>query len=91
MELLRRTHKQPQLFGSFLKRCLFIKDTTTPNPHSRKFLPGKPVMTDGSTMDFSHMKYTHISPMARNLFAIDGITRVFYGKDFISVTKEEQV
>ena len=42
-------------------------------------------MTDGSTMDFSHMKYTHISPMARNLFGIDGITRVFYGKDFISV------
>jgi len=48
-------------------------------------------MTDGSTMDFSHMKYTHISPMARNLFGIDGITRVFYGKDFISVTKEELV
>ena len=37
------------------------------------------------------MKYTHISPMARNLFGIDGITRVFYGKDFISVTKEELV
>jgi Fe-S cluster biogenesis protein NfuA len=54
-------------------------------------MPGKPVMKDGSTMDFSHMKYTHISPMARNLFGIDGITRVFYGKDFISVTKEELV
>ena len=42
-------------------------------------------------MDFSHMKYTHISPMARHLFGIDGIIRVFYGKDFISVTKEESI
>lgn len=90
MELLFRNTKKPQIFGSILKRCLFIKDATTPNPHSRKFMPGKPVMTEG-TMDFSHMKYTHISPMARNLFGIDGITRVFYGKDFISVTKEEAV
>ena len=46
-------------------------------------------MTDGGTLDFSAMRYTHISPMARNLFNIDGVTRVFYGKDFISVTKEE--
>ena len=72
-------------------RNLFIKDASTPNPHSRKFIPGKPVMKDSSTMDFSHIKYTHISPMARTLFNVDGINRVFYGKDFISVSKEENV
>ena len=71
-------------------RYLFIKDTNTPNPNSRKFMPGKPVMTDGGTMDFSALRFTHISPMARKLFGIEGINRVFYGKDFISVTKNEE-
>ena len=42
-------------------------------------------------MDFSNIRYTHISPMARQLFGIEGITRVFYGKDFISVSKEEDL
>ena len=72
-------------------RNLFIKDAKTPNPNSRKFIPGKPVMTDNGTMDFSHIRYSHVSPMARKLFGIDGVTRVFYGKDFISVTKEENL
>lgn len=42
------------------------------------------------TMDFSAIRFTHVSPMARNLFMINGVARVFYGKDFISVTKEEE-
>lgn len=40
-------------------------------------------------MDFSSIRFTHISPMARKLFAIEGVIRVFYGKDFISVTKKD--
>ena len=72
-------------------RNLFIKDAATPNPLSRKFIPGKPVMPDSGTMDFSHVRYTHISPMARKLFSVDGVSRVFFGKDFISITKEESV
>ena len=79
------------LFLPITARGLFIKDANTPNPHSRKFIPGKPVMEDGGTMDFSHIKYTHISPMARQLFQIDGVTRVFFGNDFISVSKEENL
>ena len=39
-------------------------------------------------MDFSNIRYTTISPLARQLFQIDGVTRVFFGNDFISVTKE---
>ena len=70
---------------------MFIKDTPTPNPNSRKYLPGKPVMEDGGTMDFSSIRYTHVSPMARKLFGIDGVTRVFYGKDFVTVTKEDNL
>jgi hypothetical protein len=54
-----------------------------------KYTPGKPVTGSDITMDFSAMKYTHVSPMARKLFLINGVLRVFYGRDFISVTKEE--
>ena len=42
-------------------------------------------------MDFSNIRYTTISPLARQLFQIEGITRVFYADDFISVTKEEKL
>ena len=42
-------------------------------------------------MDFSSIRFTHISPLARKLFQIDGIVRVFYGKDFISVTKKDDL
>lgn len=43
------------------------------------------------TMDFSSIRFTHISPLARKLFQIEGIVRVFYGKDFISVTKKDDL
>jgi hypothetical protein len=54
-----------------------------------KFLPGQPVMRDG-TMDFVSARFTHASPLARKLFTIDGVTRVFYGKDYISIAKKEE-
>ena len=43
------------------------------------------------TMDFSSIRFTHISPLARRLFQIDGVTRVFFGRDFISVTKKDEL
>jgi NFU1 iron-sulfur cluster scaffold homolog, mitochondrial len=43
------------------------------------------------TMDFSSIRFTHVSPLARRLFQIEGIVRVFYGKDYISVTKKEDL
>ena len=42
-------------------------------------------------MDFSSIRYTEVSPLARQLFQVDGVTRVFFGSDFISVTKEENL
>ena len=74
-----------------MRRMLFIRTSTTPNPHSLKFIPGKPVTGDGSTMDFSAVRYATISPLAMQLFQIEGITRVFYGNDFLSVTKVEDL
>lgn len=45
-------------------RNLFIQTQNTPNPASLKFVPGKPVTGDGTTMDFSSIRYTTISPLA---------------------------
>lgn len=42
-------------------------------------------------MDFSNIRYTTISPLARQLFQVDGVTRVFFANDFISVTKVEDL
>jgi hypothetical protein len=55
-----------------------------------KFIPeGKMVMENG-TMDFVAPKFATISPLALNLFTVTGINRVFYGKDFISLSKTEE-
>ena len=42
-------------------------------------------------MDFSNIRYTTVSPLARQLFQVDGVTRVFFANDFISVTKIEDL
>lgn len=73
-------------------RMIHIKSSSTPNPSCLKFTPGKPVTGDtGSTMDIPNAKFASISPLAVNLFAVGGVTRVFFGKDFVSVTKEENL
>jgi len=63
-----------------------IQTESTPNPLSLKFLPGKTVMEKG-TADFRNMEEAKRSPFALNLFKIDGVEGVFFGSDFISITK----
>ena len=65
---------------------MFIETEVTPNPATLKFRPGRPVMTYG-TLDIRMHEGARQSPLARALFAIDGISGVFFGSDFISVTK----
>lgn len=67
---------------------MFIQTEPTPNPSTLKFIPGKTVLADG-TVDFRGAQEAVHSPLAQRLFAIDGITGVFLGSDFISVTKGE--
>ena len=69
---------------------MFIRTQDTPNPQCLKFYPGKSVLEkEGDTLDFSSVKFTHISPLARQLFLIDGVIRVFYAHDYLSITKED--
>ncbi|CAB4299278.1 unnamed protein product [Prunus armeniaca] len=70
------------------KRSMFIQTQSTPNPASLMFYPGKPVMEVGSA-DFPNARSAMNSPLAKALYGIDGITRVFYGSDFVTVTKSE--
>jgi Fe-S cluster biogenesis protein NfuA len=65
---------------------MFIQTESTPNPATLKFIPGKPVLSDG-TADFRRKGEATASPLASRLFEIDGVTGVFLGSDFISVTK----
>jgi Fe-S cluster biogenesis protein NfuA len=69
---------------------MFIQTEATPNPATLKFLPGKEVMQSG-TADFRDAESAGAtSPLAARLFAIPGVTGVFLGYDFVTVTKQEE-
>jgi Fe-S cluster biogenesis protein NfuA len=65
---------------------MFIQTEATPNPTTLKFLPGRTVLADG-TLDMRDKAEAASSPLAERLFEIDGVTGVFFGSDFITVTK----
>ncbi len=65
---------------------MFIQTESTPNPATLKFLPGRTVMPSG-TLDIRDPSAAQASPLAQALFSIDGVTGVFFGADFVSVTK----
>lgn len=65
---------------------MFIQTEPTPNPATLKFIPGKPVLGEG-TADYRTREEAGESPLAQRLFEIEGVTGVFLGSDFISVTK----
>lgn len=67
---------------------MFIQTEATPNPEVLKFLPGREVMGEGSR-DFRDAEDAAVSPLAAELFALDGVTRVFFGPDFLTVGKAE--
>ena len=67
---------------------MFIQTESTPNPATLKFLPGQVVLEDGS-VDFRSLEAAEDSPLAQRLFQIDGVRGVFFGYDFVSVTKDE--
>ena len=67
---------------------MFIQTETTPNPATLKFLPGRTVMEEG-TLDMRDAAGAQESALAQALFAIEGVVGVFYGSDFIAVTKSQ--
>jgi Fe-S cluster biogenesis protein NfuA len=68
---------------------MFIQTESTPNPATLKFLPGREVMGEGAVADFPSREAAQRSPLARALFETPEVGRVFFGSDFISVTKTD--
>jgi len=67
---------------------MFIQTEPTPNPATLKFLPGRAVLASG-TLDMRDKAAAAQSPLAERLFEIDGVSGVFFGSDFIAVTKTD--
>lgn len=68
---------------------MFIQTEDTPNPDTMKFLPSRAVVS--APVEFEKAEDATDSPLAQALFAVDGVSRVFLGSDFISVTRSQEV
>ncbi|MEK0084951.1 NifU family protein [Benzoatithermus flavus] len=66
---------------------MFIQTEQTPNPATLKFLPGREVMGDGVAEFTDAAEADRLSPLAARLFRVEGVTGVYLGRDFVSVTK----
>ena len=69
---------------------MFIQTEQTPNPQTLKFLPGKVVMEEGTAF-FQNVEEGSNSPFAKRLFELDGVEGVFFGSDFITITKNQSL
>jgi Fe-S cluster biogenesis protein NfuA len=66
---------------------MFIQTEPTPNPEVLKFLPGREVLSEGAR-EFRDSDEASASPLATALFELDGVKRVFFGPDFLTVSKD---
>jgi Fe-S cluster biogenesis protein NfuA len=70
------------------EQTMFIQTEATPNPATMKFLPGRAVLEAG-TLDMPTRAAAAQSPLAERLFDIPNVGGVFFGSDFISITKTD--
>ena len=73
---------------------MFIQIQETPNPLSLMFVPGRDVLVStegGVARDYPNPKAAKRSPLAQRLFRVEGVNGVFFGTDFVTVTKQEDV
>ena len=67
---------------------MFIQTEATPNPATLKFIPGR-IVLDSGTIEFATRDSANRSPLAARLFEVPGVTGVFFGSDFVTVTKTD--
>jgi Fe-S cluster biogenesis protein NfuA len=68
---------------------MFIQTETTPNPEVLKFIPGREVLSSGGR-EFKNREDATVSTLAAALFALQGVTRVYFGADFITIGKDAE-
>ncbi|TFY75428.1 hypothetical protein EWM64_g8584 [Hericium alpestre] len=86
---VRPTAAAPSRLNPPLSRSMFIQTESTPNDDSLKFIPGVPVMETGSA-EFLDTRAALTSPLALRLMGIEGVKAVFYGPDFVTVSKSSE-
>lgn len=87
-------HRSAPTTSRFLPhlRSMFIQTQPTPNAHAVMFMPGREVMPGGrGTADYPSVRAAATSPLARKLFGINGVRSVFFGSDFVTITKDDPV
>jgi len=67
---------------------MFIQTEATPNPATLKFIPGKPVLPS-DTREYLDAASAEESPLGSRLFQVSGVKGVFFGSDFVTITKDE--
>ena len=72
--------------GAHLK-AMFIQTEATPNPHVVKFLPGRDVSPDRA-LEYRTIDEAEASPLAEALFQLEGVGGVFFGPDYVAVTRQ---
>ena len=74
-----------------LENIMFIRSEETPNPATLKFIPDDKIVLEKGTAEFKNQKQAATaSPLALQLFEIAGVEAIFFGRDFITITKSEQ-
>lgn len=87
--IFRNVQARPQ-FAQIPTRSMFIQTRSTPNAHATMFLPGREVLPGGTgNLDFPTPSSASSSPLARKLFHVTGVKGVFFGGDFVTVTKDD--
>ena len=86
---------RPSVPSMQAKRTIFIQTEDTPNADALKFKPNHTVLPEGFPSSFleyltprSTLAPPHPSPLAAQLLSVDGVTSVFYGQNYITVTKD---
>ncbi|KAJ7071360.1 HIRA-interacting protein 5 [Mycena amicta] len=84
-----RQHASTSKLAPLLSRSMFIQTESTPNDDSVKFIPGVDVMGDG-TAEFLDIRSALSSPLAIRLMGVEGVKAIFYGPDFVTVSKDSE-
>ncbi|KAJ7226084.1 scaffold protein Nfu/NifU N terminal-domain-containing protein, partial [Mycena pura] len=84
-----RQHASSSKLSPSLSRSMFIQTESTPNDDSVKFIPGIDVMGDG-TAEFLDTRSALVSPLAIRLMGVEGVKAIFYGPDFVTVSKDSE-
>ncbi|KAF7320134.1 hypothetical protein MKEN_00797900 [Mycena kentingensis (nom. inval.)] len=87
--VLRRPQASTSKLAPALTRTMFIQTEPTPNEDSVKFIPGVEVMGDG-TAEFLDTRSALSSPLAMRLMGVEGVKAIFYGPDFVTVSKDSE-